>query len=177
MSESTSHQSNRTSVDGCKFGHTFHGNWSSELEKETTCTSFRIGGRRRRRGGDNARGSMRVARRHDGSTTLPITCGVVLYFCLVVSCICAEHSVMQLWKALVRYLLMASVCNICAENSVAHLWGSVAPEKLRGPWCGTFVWRGALVVASWQIRDTSWGSWSSLQPTSQAAPWPSPPPS
>ena len=45
MSESTSHQSNRTSVDGCKFGHTFHGNWISELEKETTCTSFRIGGR------------------------------------------------------------------------------------------------------------------------------------
>ena len=49
-------------------------------------------------GGDNACGSMMVARRHDGSTTLPITwhCSVALYFCVVMSSIYAEHRMMYL---------------------------------------------------------------------------------
>ena len=32
-----------------------------------------------------------------------------------------------------------------------YMWCSVAPEKLRvwrGPWCGTFVWRGGALVVS-----------------------------
>ena len=48
------------------------------------------------------------------------------------------------------YLLIAERTEF-AERSGTYMWCSVAPEKLRvwrGPWCGTFVWRGGALVVS-----------------------------
>ena len=83
-------QFSQIQMDWCKFVPRFHGSWKI-VKKQNNRTSFRIGRRRSWREGDNACGSMMVARRHDGSTTLPIPshCSVVVpYFCVAVCRIC-----------------------------------------------------------------------------------------